>query len=527
MNRRILNVFGAMCIGTAALMTSAIALAQDGTAQARFDQHRVVRVRIESANDLKLMAGLTSDMWSENYGIGGPVDFRLSPEAFETLKTTSLDYEVLISNLQDLIDAEQAHLRESNQGGIIAGDEWFTDFKSYDQISQQVNTLVADYPDLASRFSIGQSLEGREIFGLKITAPGGGDKAGVLYNSNQHAREWITPMVTMYIADRLLREYATNQEVQDLLSRCEFFIVPTVNPDGYVYSWTRNRMWRKNRRNNGGGSYGVDLNRNWSVGWGGEGSSGNRDSEIYRGPSAFSEPETQVMRDFILANPHIAAHVDFHSYSQLILWPWGYTGSAPPDASTFDRIGRELQSLIRGVHNKRYDQGQTYWSIYPASGVMPDWTYGEAGALGYTIELRDTGQYGFLLPANQILPNAEEIWPAALAFAWEVAPDVGMTLEIDPLFRGQQAEMRVSGAAPSTMVYFTYSLAGMGNTYVPVLDVTLDLMLPKLAGSDESDGSGNAAYMATVPANAPLILVWAQAAHYQRTSNVVATQINN
>lgn len=527
MNRRFLNVLGAISISASALMTNTGALAQqDNAAQVRYEGYRVVRVQIESPNDLEYMAGLASDMWSHSYGIGGPVDYSVSPEAFDALTTSGLDYDVMIENLQSLIDAERAHIQQSNEGGIIAGDEWFADYKSYDQVSQQINTLVSTYPTLASRFSAGTSLEGRDIFGIKITAPGGSGKAGVLYNGCQHAREWIAVMVPMYIADRLLREYDTNSEIRDLLDRCEFFIIPISNPDGYVYSWTRDRMWRKNRRNNGGGSYGVDLNRNWSVGWGGEGSSGNRDSEVYRGTSPFSEPESSAIRDFVLARPHIAAHIDFHNYSQLILWPWGYTGSPPPDRNTFDRMGNDMKSLIRAVHNKGYTQGQTYWTIYPASGVFPDWTYGETGAYGFTIELRDTGSYGFLLPANQILPNAEELWPAALYFAWEVAPDIGMSLDVDPLYKGQQAEMRVTNASPSTMVYFVYSLAGSGTTYVPALDVTLDLAKPKLAGSSKSDASGNAAYTVNVPSTAPNIVVWMQAAHYQRTSNVVESQIN-
>jgi len=501
-------------------LTISVASAQDSTQRVRYDGSIVARVQITSPDDLAFMDQISPDMWSHNAGIG-PVDYRIPPEMINRLESSGLSYEILIDDLQTLIDAERESIIQDGEYGI-AGDDWFENYKSYSQVSDYVDTLVAQYPNLASRFEIGQSIHGRDLFGIKITGPGSG-KPGVLFNGCQHAREFVAVMVPMYIADRLLRDYDSDPYVKSLVDRLEFYIIPIVNPDGFEYAWNTDRMWRKNRRE----SWGVDLNRNWGYNWGGGGSSGYKWDETYRGTSAFSEPETANMRDFILAQGNIDSHIDFHNYSQLILQPWGCCSGYPPDHSLYEQLGSEMVDLIYDVHHKNYDHGRTYYILYQASGIAPDWTYAETGALGITIELRDTGWYGFLLPASQILPNSEEIFPAALRYAEEVAPpDVRMQLDVDPLYRGQDAEMRASGAESNTMVYFVYSLAGEGSTYVPSLDVTLELDQPKLAGQDESDGSGYAAFTATVPSGAPTVVIWIQAAHYQRLSNVVVTQIN-
>ena len=134
-------------------------------------------------------------------------------------------------------------------------------------------------------------------------------------------------MTGMFLADRLVESADTDPRVHALLSRAEIFVIPVVNPDGYFFTWSdsANRLWRKNRRNNGDGTFGVDNNRNWGYEWGGAGASTQTSSETYRGTGPFSEPETAAMRDFFNARPNIVSNIDFHSYSQLVLSPWAYT----------------------------------------------------------------------------------------------------------------------------------------------------------------------------------------------------------
>ena len=163
----------------------------------------------------------------------------------------------------------------------------------------------------------------------------------MLINGTQHAREWIAAMVTTCVADRLVRDYDTDPAIRAFVDNTELWVVPVANPDGYQHSWGSDRYWRKNRR----GKFGVDLNRNFGVAWGGTGSSRNERSQTYRGAYAFSEPETAALRDLVLRE-QIAAHIDFHAYGQLVLYPWGYTGKPAKDRDQFAAIGDRMASAI-------------------------------------------------------------------------------------------------------------------------------------------------------------------------------------
>ncbi|MCK6455817.1 MAG: hypothetical protein L6Q92_04730 [Phycisphaerae bacterium] len=408
MNLRRLVVAAALiaCAGAAHLHA-------EDPAPIRFDEHRVVRVDVQTKQQLERLLSLTDDVWSHHLRLG-PIDVRVSPAQYDRLRQSGLACRVLIPDVQALIDREADRPR---------GVGFFDDYHTYADVVAYMNSLVALRPDLAQTFVLGQTLELRDIVGIRITGPGGGTKPGALFHGCEHAREWVSVPVTLYVADQLIRNYDTDPYIQELVDRIEFYVVPVFNVDGYLYTWSSNRLWRKNRRNNGDGSFGVDINRNWGYQWGGAGASPTPSNDTYRGPSPFSEPETQVMRDFILSHPNIRTYNDVHSYSQLLLWPWGYTATLPPDQADFDTIGTGMASRIFAVHGLSYTIGPVYDTIYPASGVSVDWAYGVEGIYAFSFELRDTGADGFLLPASQIIPNAEEILPALLFQAdWTTEP---------------------------------------------------------------------------------------------------------
>lgn len=380
----------------------------DPTARIDYTGYQLVEVTLSTPADVDTMLAITPHFWGEGVGIGA-VPFYVSPAELARLDESGLPYRALHDNIQALIDAERAV--DVTRGG------WFADYKTYDQINAHMDTLVAQRPDLVSKFAVGASLQGRTIYGIEITSPVGADKPGVCFTACQHAREWISPMTAMYIATELVSGYGAAPEITDILDELVVYVIPVVNPDGYVYTWTSNRLWRKNRRNNGGGSFGVDLNRNWPYEWGGPGSSGNPNSETYRGTAPASEPETQVVRDFFLAHPEIIAHIDFHSYSQLILFPFGYEDDPPdppePDHTRLVNLGAGMADAILATTGEPYTD-QESWVLYPAAGNVPDWVYGTLGAMSFTIELRpDTANPGFLLPASEIVPTGQESFAAA------------------------------------------------------------------------------------------------------------------
>lgn len=372
---------------------------------------KVVRVDVRSEDQLKMLETFDLDIWSHEVGVA-PLDIHVSEAELDTLRKAGFTFEVRNPDLFRSYIEEQADTLLSR--GLA------TPFDSYLPLADLytfMTNLATARPDLCQELpSIGNSIQGRPLRVWRITGSNPGPKPGVFYHGLQHAREWITGPTVLYLANHLITQHGVDPCITDLVNRTEFFLAPCVNPDGYDYTWTTERLWRKNRRPNGDGTFGVDLNRNWAYGWGGGGSSGVPNDLTYRGTAPFSEPETTALSNFITTHPTINAYMDYHSFSQLILWPFGNAcvAPSPPDDVEYSTIGNKMQVLIQSVHGEYYEPGPICLTLYQASGGSVDWTYGTAGRTGFTIELRDTGTNGFLLPADQIIPNCEENLPAIL-----------------------------------------------------------------------------------------------------------------
>jgi len=259
--------------------------------------------------------------------------------------------------------------------------------------------------------SIGKSVEGRDIPAVLINV-GGHAKKQILFTGGQHAREWIAPATVLYILEQLLSKYDTDEKVQKILDNVNFAIAPILNPDGYSYTWTKTRLWRKNRRPNAGGSYGVDLNRNWDSHWCTNGASKTPSSDVYCGTAAHSEPEVSSTATWIASLGYCHAFIDFHSYSQLVLRPFGWTEDPAPDEKELKTVGDGMAAAIKAIHGLSYTSEPSY-TLYFTTGSIDDWGYEkEYAKLVYTIELRDNGRNGFNLPPSQIIPTGEEQWNA-------------------------------------------------------------------------------------------------------------------
>jgi len=401
-------------------LVAGVSSAQRDEQRIRYDGHAVVEVTPENAGQLESALAAAETLWSERVGIG-PIHLVADEAQRESLRELGLAPRVVIENVQGLIDAERAQIEALGPQG---GDDFFLTYHPLDEIIERVDQLVQAHPALATRSVIGQSLEGREIVAVDITGPGdASERPALIFNGCQHAREWISPAAVTFFLESMLEGYGDDPRITRILDNAVIKIVPVVNPDGYVFTWQTDRLWRKNRRNNGGGSFGVDPNRNWAFGFGGPGSSGNPDSQVFRGPSAFSEPETRAVRDYILDDPRVEAHIDFHSFSQVVLYPFGHANEFPPqpERDFFERFGAELAGIIESVSGQAYP-AMRIWDFSNAAGNMTDWTF-STGIKGWTIELRPTsgGAGGFILPPEQILPTAEENLPAVLAMAEELA----------------------------------------------------------------------------------------------------------
>ena len=387
------------------------------------DGTRIVRVEAGDQAQLDALLDLADGVMSERVGVG-PVDLLVSPADIEALNAMGVEATVLVDDVPAMIRAERAqidawrgrHARDT----FTPGDEtYYETYHPLADLESHMAQLASARPDLCRTEVVGQSIEGRDITALIVSGPGdASNRPAVVWIGTQHAREWVSPMTVLYLAESLVAGYDTDARVRALMTGVEFWVVPVSNPDGYEYTWTTQRLWRKNRRVNEGGGRGVDLHRNWGVGWGGPGSESSPGGFTYHGAAPFSEPETAAIRDMSLAlGPRLASFIDYHSYSQLILLPWGYQflAAPEPDGSFFQSLGDDMEDAIRDTTGARYFAGPTAQILYQASGVSSDWYYGELGVPGFAIELRDTST--FLLPPDEILPCGRENLAAALLFA--------------------------------------------------------------------------------------------------------------
>jgi carboxypeptidase T len=316
------------------------------------------------------------------------------------------------------------HLRAFATTEAIAG------YHSAETLEQDLRQLAETRPEIAELREIGRSVENRPIWALRI-----GERKGslgrVLFMGCHHAREWIAVEVPFRLAQELV-EQADDPKIAGWLSVGEIWVAPMVNPDGHEHCRTGERLWRKNRRRNPDGSIGVDPNRNYGYMWGTLNvptSSHVPSDETYVGPRAFSEPETRAVRDLV-AREMFRGVITYHSYSQLILYPWGYTDKLvtdPHDREGMIGLANEMRDLMKGVHGVVYTAQQSS-ALYPTAGDTTDWTYGEYGIPSFTIELRPKSHLegGFILPASQIEPTWEENRPAAFRFIEQLLePAVG------------------------------------------------------------------------------------------------------
>ncbi len=284
------------------------------------------------------------------------------------------------------------------------GDEAFHD---YPELTAKVTQLTNAHPDISKLISIGQTVEGRDIWAVRIsgdlaTAPA---KPGIVFMGGHHAREHLSVELPIAYIEFLLQEYkAGNQRIVRLVNSRDIHFIPAVNPDGLEYDIATSsyRYWRKNRQQNSNGTYGVDLNRNYSYKWATGGASSNPSSETYHGPSAFSEPETRAIKNYVESNPNTNILLSFHTFSELILYPWGHTYDGIANAR--DRQAFEAMATKMAEWNKYKPQQSS--DLYITSGDTTDWAYGEHGIFAFTFELDPKSQWeGGFYPGANVIPG--------------------------------------------------------------------------------------------------------------------------
>lgn len=370
------------------------ALLPPSTLSAQAPAYSRVRIDLSGPADLQrlLQLGLAVDHGEVRDGASITTD--LSRREIGVLREQGVPHTVLIDDVQ-------AYYVARNQAGApkdrdafgsceppptFAVPQHFTTgtmggYYTWEEMVAILDEMVAAYPELiTAKQSIGESWEERPLYMVRMSnAPNvDQDKPEVLYDALHHAREPAGLTQLIFYMWYLLENYGTDAEATYLLDNMELYFVPCVNPDGYVFNVTNapagGGMWRKNRRDNGDGTFGVDLNRNYGQAWGHDdnGSSPDSGSDVYRGPAAFSEPETQALRD--LCNAHtFRLALNYHTFGDLLIYPWGYEPSFyTPDSAIYANFGDHL------TRDNRYLHGTSDQTVqYTVNGGSDDWMYGE------------------------------------------------------------------------------------------------------------------------------------------------------
>ncbi|PJA76405.1 hypothetical protein CO151_02785 [bacterium CG_4_9_14_3_um_filter_65_15] len=338
---------------------------------------------------------------------GVAVQLAASPDDLELLRTSGLRWRILDRDMENIA-------RYADKGSN------FGIFHTFSESAAFLDSLRVLYPQVVSaKYSIGQSGEGREIFAVRLSDNPDVDEnePEILIDCLHHAREVMASEFGIMFAEYLAQNYGSDPQITWLLDNRELSIVPIVNPDGFVYNETTDPggggMWRKTRRNNGDGTFGVDPNRNYPYEWGydNSGSSGSTSSETYRGPFAASEPEVQTMMAFIDAHDFMTGN-SVHTFSNLTLYPWGYTSGPTSDDAIFDQLAAEM------TRYNGYTPGQPGQVLYNVNGGSLDWNYaataGHPKMFSFSNEIGG-GNDGFWPPESRRRPLFEEnIWPNIL-----------------------------------------------------------------------------------------------------------------
>jgi len=398
-----------------------------------------------------------------------------------------------------------------------APEEFLKTFPSYDSnyhdYAETVAVLqqaAADHSSIMSLFSLGLSYEGRTLWAVKISDNVGvdEDEPEVLLNFHQHAREHLAVEQGLYVLSMLTGEYGADPRITSIVDSREIWLVFDLNPDGGEYDIATGsyRSWRKNRQPNAGSSYvGTDLNRNWGYNWGCcGGSSGTPSSDTYRGAAPFSAPETAAVRDFVNSRvingvQQIKANIDFHTYGELVLWPYGYTFTDVPadmtqdDHDVFAAMGQAM------ARSNGYTPEQSS-ELYITDGDITDWLYGVHRIFTYCFEMYPVGSSPGFYPPDEVIPTETARNRSAILYLIEKAGCVYSMIGKQGQYCNDStvydsATALASSSNPSnygTSVTFRATVTSTGG--VPVGTVTFTEGATVLASNVALNADGQAAF---------------------------------
>ncbi|KAF3480421.1 uncharacterized protein GIQ15_05768 [Arthroderma uncinatum] len=443
------------------------------TLQARYGEDVVLRFTIKTQDEVKALIEASNILFLDVWGTHDEwVDIRLSRDVVPSLlgllpASLRTSHTPLIRDLAQTIYESYPNTNPSSPSQQGAGARRFTPsastsksnsqgtknvfFQDYQPLSVLIpwmRLLVSMFSSHATLISVGTTAEGRDIPALRVgvhptnNAQQPPRRRTIVISGGAHAREWISVSTVSYIAYSFITGYGKSRSITKLLEQFDYVFIPTINPDGYAYTFSTDRLWRKNRQQTSlSFCPGIDLDRSWGFEWDGNSTRSNPCSESYAGDEAFEAIEASQIAAWARSevsenNAHFVAFVDLHSYSQQILYPYAHScAHLPANLENLEELGAGLAKAIRRSSRENYDVKAACRGIVAASGAKDkdndepvasytlestagsalDWFYHDLDVrYSYQIKLRDRGSYGFLLPKEHIVPTGKEIFQATL-----------------------------------------------------------------------------------------------------------------
>ncbi|GAB1598223.1 carboxypeptidase B-like [Argonauta hians] len=390
--------------------------------------HQVLKISPKNASTfdyiIKIGREHKLDIWKFPTDFDDSFHIRVSPEQKRIVKIaldeTNSPFDVLIEDIDNLIKEEEEEKNTRNKRG--ANRFRLHSYQSTQQIYAFLDSVCERSKYFCHLFSIGRTSEGRDIKMLRLSSrKKRNQKMGILIDAGMHGREWVSISVILNCLYQLAINPKNNKDNRNMVNNFDWFFIPILNPDGYEYTRSNDRLWRKTRSRSANykNCIGVDINRNFPNHWNEDGSSSDPCSVEYAGPTALSEPEAMALANVMRINQgELLAYISLHAYGQLWIYPWGYKMEEPSDVDDLNRLALRATNAIRQHSNTRYQVGSSARILYIASGASDDYAKANQGIkYAYTVELRDEGRYGFLLPRKLIPKTCEETFVGLKAFA--------------------------------------------------------------------------------------------------------------
>jgi hypothetical protein len=468
------------------LIVFTVCLCNQVFAQQHTEKYSRIKILLNGKSMAEIAAlGLAVD--HGEYIKGSSFTTDLSATEISVLKQEHISYEVLI---EDVIlyyiqqsNAQQNDDKKTRAVNCTAAPTFVTPsnfnfgsmggYFTYQQVLDHLDSLASKFPALVkprAQIDTFKSIQNRQMYWMKISDNPNVDEnePEVLMTALHHAREPLGVSQLIFFMYYLCENYNTNSEVKYFVDNAEIYFVPIVNPDGYVYNQTNNPngggMWRKNRRANANGTFGVDLNRNYGHFWGYDnvGSSPTPSSDTYRGTAGFSEPETRAVK-YLCEQHQFRLALNYHTYGNLIVYPWGYTDSNTPDSAQYHTYTKAMTNANRFV----YGTG-TETVGYTTNGDSDDWMHGETNTKNKILSITPevgTNAHGFWPPQAAIIPYCNQTMEANMNFmrcalAYADCDDIGSRF-ITPV--SASAKYMLFNKGMSNTATFTVSIIPVSN----------------------------------------------------------------